>query len=76
MLTASAGTVHVGGAPFWAYALPITGMASMTLVTLMHRRWTTSTLVFLTFALQSGSILPSLVAGFWNGIHGWSHWQH
>ena len=83
VLMVSAGALHAGDAPIWAYVLPILGMLSLAFVTVSQKRWPASVLpihqtlciqslvsaaLFLLICWRGGRIAPPLEAGFWIGV--------
>ncbi len=83
ILVASAGSFHVGAAPGWAYSLPLLGMISIAVVTLLQKRLPSTILpihqslciqslssagLFLALSFVDGRVLPPAEPAFWAGI--------
>lgn len=83
VVIASAGALHVGNAPPWAYLMPVLGMFSLALATLLHKRFfkaemsvhqslciqcLSAAAIFALFAGWEGSVLPVPALGFVVGI--------
>jgi drug/metabolite transporter (DMT)-like permease len=80
--TVVAGDLGTGGAPAWAFLLPLAGMASLSIGTVLERRWqpaeslleamTAQTLVvaivFMLTAGVTGRIAPPASVGFWAAV--------
>jgi drug/metabolite transporter (DMT)-like permease len=75
-------TAPAGGAPWWAYAVPFTGMLSLVAATFIERRaasgtpplralaihCATSAVVFTGLALATGTAVPPGAASFWAAV--------
>ncbi|MFP3714277.1 DMT family transporter [Puerhibacterium sp. TATVAM-FAB25] len=75
-------TAPAGGAPWWAYAVPFTGMLSLVAATFLERRapstmpplralavhCATSAVVFTGLALATGTAVPPGAASFWVAV--------
>jgi drug/metabolite transporter (DMT)-like permease len=75
-------TAPAGGAPWWAYAVPFTGMLSLVAATFLERRGagstpplralaihcTTSAVIFTGLALATGTAVPPGAASFWVAV--------
>ncbi|MGI6855017.1 DMT family transporter [Mesorhizobium sp. 1B3] len=85
VLVASVGSLHVGEAPPWAYSMPVLGMLSLALATLLQKRFASSDMpvhqslciqcfaaavIFSAFAAGEGGIAPVYEWEFIIGI-GW-----
>ncbi|WP_395334676.1 EamA family transporter [Novosphingobium sp. BL-8H] len=83
VIVASTGALRVGEAPLWAYGLPIAGMISIAVVTLLQQRWPwsrlpiyqslaiqslSSAVVFLAVSLYGGRLMPPAEPKFWYGM--------
>jgi drug/metabolite transporter (DMT)-like permease len=84
VLIASGQSLALGNVPLWAYSLPVFGMLSLALATLLQKRSRTSSAmpvhqslciqclsasaIFAVFAWHEGSVLPVLNKGFIGGI--------
>lgn len=83
VVIASAGALHVGNATPWAYLMPVLGMLSLALATLLHKRFVKADMpvhqslciqclsaaaIFALFAWREGSVLPITDWGFVAGI--------
>lgn len=83
VVIASAGALHVGNAPLWAYLMPVLGMVSLALATLLQKRFVKASMpihqslciqclsaaaIFALFAWREGSVLPIADWGFVAGI--------
>jgi drug/metabolite transporter (DMT)-like permease len=85
VLVASVGSLHVGDAPHWAYSMPVLGMLSLAMATLLQKRFASSDMpvhqslciqclaaaaIFSAFAAWEGGIAPVYEWEFIVGI-GW-----
>jgi len=83
VLIASGSSLNIGSVPVWAYGLPVLGMLSLAMATLLQKRSPTSSMpvhqslciqclsaaaIFALFAWHEGGILPVLDHGFIGGI--------
>lgn len=83
VLVASGWSLAIGDVPFWAYGLPVLGMLSLALATLLQKRSPAGAMpvhqslciqclsaaaIFTLFAWHEGGVLPSLDPGFIGGI--------
>ncbi|MGI3902336.1 MAG: DMT family transporter [Janthinobacterium lividum] len=83
VLIVSTASLHVGAAPLWTYALPVMGMLSLALATLLQARsgkgempvhqrlriqCLSATAIFATLASNEGSVVPLPERGFVLGI--------
>jgi len=83
VIIASMGAMQVGEAPLWAYSLPLLGMLSLAVATLLQKRTVKMTMpvhqslciqcfaaaaIFAIFAGREGSVLPLADWGFLAGI--------